>query len=453
MGAIWRLGLILCFITSIFLVNWEVDRTNFGFIALFYSLAFGSYVLLLRENRFSFRHLLLIALGAQAVSMIYLPNLSEDYFRFLWDGKITLQGINPFDYTPNELMEREYLVDRTYLNELYAGISDLSKQHYSCYPPVNQLYFILPNLFSNSIVVNMMVMKLLIVLTELAGIFYLRKLLLHFKVDPKRLWLVYLNPLLIIECTGNVHFEGVMLSLLFISLYFIFTSRFILGAFIFALAVQIKLVPLILLPFFLRYFPWKKAFGMYFVIGGSVIGLSLTQLNPGNIANFLDSLALYFQNFGFNSFVFHYINKTVQFFTHYNPLGFTGPIVSLVVMGTILFVAFKFESKTWKVLLKRMFFAFFLYLIMGTTLHPWYVIPLLGLSAFTNYAFAMVWSFLIFFSYFAYMNGFYHSFETRLIVNIEYILLLAYAVYEWRKKGSPFTFLRVDNYLQRSSES
>ncbi len=453
MGAIWRLGLILCFVSSIFIVNWEVDRNNFWFITLFYSLAFGAYALILRENRFSFTHLLLIALGAQAASMIYLPNLSEDYFRFLWDGKITLQGINPFDFTPNELMEREYLVDRTYLNELYAGISDLSKEHYSCYPPVNQVYFILPNLFSNSIAVNIIIMKLLVVLTELAGIFYLRKLLLYFKVDPKRLWLVYLNPLLIIECTGNVHFEGVMLSLLFIALYFIFTSRWILGAFIFALAVHIKLVPLILLPFFLRYFPWKKTIAMYSVIGVSIVGLSLTQLNAGNIANFLDSLALYFQNFGFNSFLFHYLNQIVKYFTHYNPLAFTGPIVSFLVMTTILYMAFRFESKTWRILLEKMFFAFFLYLIMGTTLHPWYVIPLLGLSVFTNYASAMVWSFLIFLSYFAYANGSSNSFETRLIINIEYILLLAYMLYEWRKKGSPFSFLRVDNYFQRSSES
>ncbi|MDG1332015.1 MAG: glycosyltransferase 87 family protein [Crocinitomicaceae bacterium] len=452
-GAIWRVGIILVFICSIFLVNWESDRENLLFIGSAYSFAFLAYLLILRENYFSFKHLIFIALGAQVASMIFLPNLSEDYFRFLWDGKITFQGINPFDFTPNELIDRSDLVDKQYLTDVYAEISDLSRKHYSCYPPVNQVYFIIPSLFSNSIAVNTFVMKLLVVLTELAGIYYLRKLLIHFKVDPKRLWLVYLNPLLIIECTGNVHFEGVMLSLLFIALYFLFTSRLILGAVIFALAVQIKLVPLILLPFFLRYFPWKKAFLMYFVIGATVIGLGLTQLNSENIYHFLSSLRLYFQDFGFNAFLFDYYNEIVQYFTFYNPLAFTGPIMSFVVMVTILFIALWKHSPDWKVLLRRMLFAFFIYLIMGATLHPWYVIPLLGLSLFTNYAFATVWSFLIFFSYISYLTGYWHSFEARLVTNIEYILLLSYFIYEWRKGGSPFSFLRIDYYRQPNPES
>ncbi|MFK7787747.1 MAG: glycosyltransferase 87 family protein [Crocinitomicaceae bacterium] len=450
--AIWQMGIVLCFIVSIFFVNWEPDRTNLLFIGGCYSLAFVSYILILREQLFSFQHLLFIALGAQVVSMLFLPNLSEDYFRFLWDGKITLEGINPFDFTPNELIESR-VADHAYLNEVFSGISDLSRKHYSCYPPVNQVYFIVPNFLSSSLVGAVFFMKLMIVLTELLGIFYLRKLLIHFKVDPKRLWIVYLNPLLIIECTGNVHFEGVMLSLLFIALYFIFTSRLILGAFIFALAVQIKLVPLILLPFFLRYLPWKKAFLMYFVIAISVIGLGLTQLDPDNFGNFLSSLKLYFQNFGFNSFLFHYYNSFVQLFTYYNPLAFTGPIMSFLVFITILYIALRKDSSDWKLLLKRMLFAFFLYLIMGTTLHPWYVIPLLGLSVFTNYAFAALWSFVIFFSYISYLTGYWNSFEARLVTNIEYFILLGYFIYEWRKGGSPFPFLRMDHYLQPNPES
>jgi alpha-1,6-mannosyltransferase len=450
--AIWQIGVILCFIVSIFLVNWEPNRENLLFIGGFYSLAFVSYILILRESRLSFTHLLLIALGAQTVSMLFLPNLSEDYFRFLWDGKITLEGVNPFDFTPNELIEGRF-ANHAYLNEVFEGISELSRKHYSCYPPVNQVYFIVPHFFSSSIAEAVFFMKLMIVLTELLGIYYLRKLLIHFKVNPKRLWLVYLNPLLIVECTGNVHFEGVMLSLLFISLYFLFTSRLILGAFIFALAVQIKLVPLIILPFFLRYFPWKKAFMMYFIIGVSVIGLGLIQLDADNFGNFLNSLRLYFQNFGFNSFLFHYYNSFVKLFTHYNPLAFTGPIMSFLVLLGILYIGLRNESSDWRVLLKRMLFGFFLYLIMGATLHPWYVIPLLGLSVFTNYAFAALWSFVIFFSYISYLNGYMNSFTARLVTNIEYFILLGYFILEWRKGGSPFRFLRMDHYLQPNPES
>ncbi len=339
-------------------------------------------------------------------------------------------------------------MESAYMQEVYAGISDLSRKNYSCYPPVNQAYFIASTAFSSSIPVNVFVMKLLVVLTELAGVFYLRKLLIHFKVNPKRLWIVFLNPLLIIECTGNVHFEGVMLSLLFIALYFLFTYRLLLGALIFALAVQIKLVPLILLPFFLRHFIWRKAFYIYFVIGISVIGLGLTQLNSENFGNFLHSLALYFKVFEFNSFLFYNYNLLIKQFTTYNPLAITGPILSGFVLISILFYALRRSNINWKVLLERMLFGFFIYLILGSTLHPWYVIPLLGLSVFTNFAFPMVWSFLVFFSYFFYSIGNGNSVEVRTMTTIEYALFFAYFIYEWRKNGSPFSFLRLDHYTK-----
>jgi alpha-1,6-mannosyltransferase len=248
--AIWRTGIIVCFVASLFLVNWQADRTNFAFIAFFYTLAFAAYLLLLRETRaLQFKHFALIALSAQIVSLLYAPNLSEDYFRFLWDGELALNGINPFDFTPNELVEHPFM-DAAYSQELFAGISDLSRRNYSCYPPVNQVYFIVSSSISSSVFVNVIAMKVLIVLTEILGVIYLRKLLMHFKIDPSRLWIVYLNPLLIIECTGNTHFEGVMISQLFVALYFLFASKSWLGAIIFGLAVQIKLVPLIILPLF-----------------------------------------------------------------------------------------------------------------------------------------------------------------------------------------------------------
>lgn len=453
MKAIWRMGLILCFITSLFLVNWQDDRTNFAFIAFFYTLAFAAYIFLLREERsLSFKQFALIALGAQIVSMLYAPNLSEDYFRFLWDGELTLNGINPFDFKPNELTEHPFL-QSAYAQELYAGISDLSKRNYSCYPPANQVYFIIASSISSSVFVNVIAMKVLIVLTEVLGVLYLRKLLLHFHVNPSRLWILYLNPLLIIECTGNTHFEGVMISLLFISLYFIFASKSWMGAIIFGLAVQIKLVPLILLPFFLRYFPIRKTLWMYIIIGITVIGLGMTQINADNLGHFLNSLQLYFRVFEFNSFLFYNINAFVKLFTGYNPLTFVGPCVSIFVLISILWYALRAHSFEWKIIFERMLFGFFLYLILGSTLHPWYVIPLLALSVFTNYAFPLVWSLLIFFSYFFYSIGDGNSVPVRLMTSIEYVIFFVYFIYEWRKNGSPFAFLRVNHYFQPKSEA
>ncbi len=452
-GKIWRLALALNFLISIFLVNWELDRTNFGFIAGFYFLAFISYLLIIREKkRFKFTHLIIIAGLAHLVSMIYEPNLSNDYYRFLWDGEMTWNGINVFDLTPLELRERGF-VQTAYMQEIYAGIADLSKENYSCYPPVNQLYFILSTGVTSSVAVNVFIMKLLIVLTEAIGAVYLKKLFIHFQIDPSRLWILFLNPLLIIECTGNVHFEGVMISLLCISFYHIFVKNTIISAIIFGLAVQIKLVPLLLLPFFLRFFGWKKSFTFYLISGLVIASLGITLIYPRNVMHFLESLALYFRVFEFNSFIFYNYIAIGKLFVEYNPIRIIGPILSGGTMLTIVIYSLVKKPIDWKQFFKRMMFGFFLYLIFGSTLHPWYVLPLLTLSLFTNYTFPILWSFLIFFSYFFYSVGNGGSFEVRLLVTTEYLILFSYLAFELYKKGSPFKSFRLDDYFQPSSES
>ncbi|MFT5858459.1 MAG: alpha-1,6-mannosyltransferase [Flavobacteriaceae bacterium] len=450
---IWRLGIVVVFIISIFLVNWESDRTNFGFIATLYTLAFICYLLIIRERgAFKFKHLIAITGLAHLVSMFYEPNLSNDYYRFLWDGEMAWNGINVFDFKPNELVEKEFM-KREYMQEIYTGMADLSKRNYSCYPPANQLYFIISTSLTSSVAVNVFIMKLIIVLTEVAGAVYLRKLFIHFKVNPSRIWVLFLNPLLIIECTGNVHFEGVMLSLLVIAFYFLFVRNTITAATIFGLAIQIKLVPLLLLPFFFRFFGWKKAMLFCCVTGAVVIVLGLTQINSSNALHFFESLALYFRAFEFNSFIFYNYLAVGKLFVVYNPIRIIGPILSCGTMLAIVIYALWKKPLNWQQLFNRLLFGFFIFLMMGSTLHPWYVLPLLTLSLFTNYTFPILWSFLIFFSYFFYSVGNGSSFDVRLMVSIEYVLLFGYVIYEIRKKGSPFKFLSISSYFQPNSET
>ena len=151
---------IVVFLTSIFLVNWQVDRTQFGFIATFYSLAFTAYLIIIKfKDQFEFKYLILIAGVAHIFSMIYEPFLSIDYYRFIWDGEMTWLGINPFTYKPQELLNESFVQNSPYLLEVYEGIGRMSQANYSVYPPVNQGYFILTTAFSSSLVINTFVLK------------------------------------------------------------------------------------------------------------------------------------------------------------------------------------------------------------------------------------------------------------------------------------------------------
>ena len=84
-----------------------------------------------------------------------------------------------------------------------------------------------------------------------------------------------------------------------------------------------------------------------------------------------------------------------------------------------------------------MLFAYTIYLLLATTIHPWYVINLVVLSVFVqNYRFAIIWSLMVVVSYSAYMSESYS--ENLFLITLEYSVLIGWLGYELfqRKKLS-----------------
>lgn len=69
-----------------------------------------------------------------------------------------------------------------------------------------------------------------------------------------------------------------------------------------------------------------------------------------------------------------------------------------------------------------------LYYFMSATVHPWYVIFLVVLTAFTKYRFAFIWSAAIVLSYFAYSLTDFK--ENLWLLAIEYIAVFTFLIYE-----------------------
>ena len=431
----------LVFLLSIFTINWESDRTQLATLFTAYSLAFIAYLVLIQQRDLKFNQLAVLAISAQVISMLFEPYLSNDYYRFLWDGEMAWNSINAFDYKPTEVIRQPFLRDNAYIQDIYGGMSDLSRKNYSCYPTVNQSYFIGATAFSSSIVINTFLLKLLIVLTELVGAIYLLKTLRLLNFSSNRIWILFLNPLWIVECTGNVHFEGVMISFLFIALYFILQKKAALGGSWLAIAVQIKLVPLIFLPFFLRYLGWTKTILLSIMTVGLALSIGLIHLDTANIANFLQSLTLYFNVFEFNSLIFYNYIEYGKTINEWNPIKIYGPRLSQLSFFLVLVQAFWGNTNTWQKLMSRITVAFFIYLLFATTVHPWYILPVLAISLFTNYSFPIIWSFLIFFSYVIYALDKSSPIEARTIVTIEYVIVIAVFLYEIIRKRPLLSFL------------
>jgi uncharacterized membrane protein len=94
----------------------------------------------------------------------------------------------------------------------------------------------------------------------------LKELLLYFKLPPKKIVWYALNPLIILELTGNLHFEVFAIFFLLASFYLLLKERQTLSALLFSLAVCIKLIPLIFLPSLLPYLGIRKASYYYLIV-------------------------------------------------------------------------------------------------------------------------------------------------------------------------------------------
>jgi len=254
MSSHWKLHKlpIIISITSIILYAvfaYDLHRTNFiKLLFLFVTLFYGCYKLIQFE-KLNTRFLLIIGVLFRIVFIAATPNLSQDFYRFIWDGELVSHGINPYLQIPNVLIEQKDLVIAN-AQELYNGMGSLSPKHFSNYPPLNQLIFAVAAIASGkSIFGAITAMRVFIILADIGILYYGGKLLKNLNRSPHLIFWYFLNPLIIIELTGNLHFEGVMLFFFIWSLYLLSKNQWKLGAVAYALSICIKLVPLL---FFLQ---------------------------------------------------------------------------------------------------------------------------------------------------------------------------------------------------------
>jgi hypothetical protein len=350
-----------------------------------------------------------------------LPALSDDVYRFIWDGRLITQFIDPYKQLPTEYLGQGIEGITT---ELFLKLN--SPEYFSIYPPLNQVFFFLSALFSpNSEFWSIVILRLLIFAFEIGNIRMIRKLLRHYKL-PERYGLFYaLNPIVILELTGNLHFEGIMIYFLLLAIWYYEQNKLHWSAVFLGLSVATKFLPLIFLPLLIRKIGFKKTM-IYGTIVAGVLAISfLPLINTAHLWAIKDSIALYFQKFEFNGSIY-YLARWYGFETEgHNIIAKSGRWMMLATLISITLYSLLPSKKS---LPTKMVWVWAIYLLFATTVHPWYAIPLLALSVFTEKRFAFIWSVLIFLTYANYMAGTY--FEWIEIVIFEYAIVAICAIYE-----------------------
>lgn len=366
-----------------------------------------------------------------------IPWLSQDFYRFIWDGLLLHNELNPYAYSPNEIYTMSSLFDPQLKEELFKKMGSLSAQHFSNYPPLNQIGFWISTLgFKNSILLSVISMRLLIIMADIGLFFILKDLLPKIGLSGNRIGWYFLNPLVIIELTGNLHWEGVMLFFFSLGIAYYLRQKLFQASLFFAFSVAIKLIPLLVFPLFLRFQSARKSIFM----GGYGLGcLSLIFIpffiNIG-LDNYLATLQLWFKNFEFNGSIYYLIRWIGYQIKGYNIIRQLGDVMPWIIILLVFIFSFWKRKKSIIQLFTAMLILLSCYYLLASIVHPWYIINLVFLSMFTRYRFPLIWSALIPLSYLTYTHPLFE--ENFYAIGLEYGVVFSILIYEVYKKRPLF---------------
>lgn len=429
-GWAWRVGLFVSAFAYAFLM--KTPRADTATLLSLWAGVFLLYGLVFRfKPETEFKFLIRAAIVLRLIALAALPTLSDDVYRFIWDGRLLAHGYNPFLYLPSEILTTPIAVQAGLTDALFQKLN--SPDYYTVYPPLLQGWFaVAGTLGGTNDLATVFWLRLPILLGEVGTFWLLYRLLILMGKDDnttRRGVLLYsLNPVVIVELVGNVHYEGLTICFLLAGLYFYKKQKDLPSATFLGLAAGVKLLPLIFLPALLEKNKVRKNLRYVLVAGIIFVVPFLSFFDAAIVENLSTSLNLYFRRFEFNASVYYLLREAGTLILGYNPIALIGPFLALVALSLILF--FSWSQRVSLSLSERWLFVLTTYLLCATTVHPWYVVPLIALSVLTRFGFPIIWSVLLPLTYLAYGEAPFY--ENLWVVAVEYVVVGGWMAWEVR---------------------
>ena len=394
------------------------------FLPLYFLYILGLVLIFSRLKQFGSSRVLLIFVFLAAVffRICLVPNtpvLSSDIYRYVWEGRVQIQGDNPYLHPPaSEKLEplRDSII--------FPHIN--RPGHTTVYPAGAQIFFLISHTITGG---NLYALKGLFVLFDVMAMLVLVGLMRAYGLEEVRFFIYAWNPLVIYEIAHSGHIEGFVGLLVALSLYLYAIDRRTMSVLILAFASSVKLYPALLLPACVSRGERLKAV-VTFLACFLVLYLPYYWTAGKNTLGFLP---IYFGkpyesfNLGLKCFMMHVFPGLNYFF------------LTKVFFGIIFIAAlFIFVKEKGKKLAVRYGFILIclLLIFMPASLHPWYVLWLIPFLAFYP---AIAWVFFsgaVAFSYLKYVSP--TGIMPTWILILQYVPLFALLLvdYFWHQHAS-----------------
>ena len=277
------------------------------------------------------------------------PVGSEDAYRYIWDGKVQAQGINPYLYTALDPQ----------LNSLHSPLLPAAMNHAdlkTIYFPFSQWIFYCCYRLSGEALWGY---KAVLLIAEIGSIAALYFILAMFGVPRKFILLYALCPLPIIEFAVDAHLDAVGLPLFLFSLLFYLKERKLLSYILLGLSMSVKPVGLILLPamFFFEK-GWRNKFYALLV---PIMTVGVQFIPYLFASNPFETLFSFTKDWSFNGVVF----EAVYSYFHDNQRS---RLICAGLLGiSILLLNFKRKD-----FLGTAYFSLAALILLSPVVHPWY---------------------------------------------------------------------------------
>jgi len=405
------------------------ERPILTYLAIYFSLSllfFAACAILLKqpEDQFIFWAMIIFGLLFRFSILPAQQIQEDDVYRYLWDGKVFSNNINPFEYSPSEVHEfKELRIQNpeTYY-EIYNERNERELEKLSAlkwetpeslkylervnhpgvptiYPPMAQFVFLAVHYIQPD---SIFAMRAAFLLFDVMTFFFIVGILSKLGLNKNMSVVYFWCPLIIKETLNSTHLDIIGISFLCGSIYFLVHQRHSLATFFLALGFLGKLYPAILFPLYFQSCfqysrkkegnPWlPPAINSLLFVGIIFLGY-LPFMGIGlQMFDGLKAYSLYWQSndsiFACLVFIFQNLPgdlSNISFFSNPLPILLSKLTVVCVLMGVLIWLLLKKTSlvENPQTFLKQLFILMALVFLLSPIQNPWYlcwVVPFLCL--------------------------------------------------------------------------
>jgi hypothetical protein len=212
----------------------DLRQRSAVFLVLYAVAAAGYLLVVSAPAALRLRYVVMAALLVRLAFLPTVPSLSDDYHRYIWDGRVQLAGVDPYRHPPSSpLLDRIEYADRDLIN--HPGVRTI-------YPPLAEGLFAGVTAFGG----GLMAFKVLFGFFELltAGAVWL---LAPRRRRPEALTLYLLCPLVVLETWSSAHLEAAAVFFIVAAAILLLRGRDAWAGAALGLAAALKLTPAFLL--------------------------------------------------------------------------------------------------------------------------------------------------------------------------------------------------------------